>query len=91
MHQSRVESGQSAEWTLDDQIDQIRRLSEVWCSQARKSPPGPYGELVCSIASGYRTHLRYLLAARAGLCVVQAPDTHTRDADDGCFSEDTDG
>lgn len=52
-------------WGLDQEIEQIERMAQVWERQARMCPAGESGDMIKKIAAGYLRHAELLRAARS--------------------------
>jgi hypothetical protein len=60
-------------WGLDQEIEQIERLANVWKRQADMHQEGLLGESMKHIAAGYMLHLKMLRAARLGAAALEEP------------------
>ena len=61
----RTDSEQSGQdWGLDQEIEQTERLATIWERQAKMAQGSAFGEVITSVAYGYRLQLAALLQAR---------------------------
>jgi hypothetical protein len=60
-------------WGLDQEIEQIERLANVWKRQADIHQEGLLSESMKHIASGYMLHLKMLRAARGSGAAFEEP------------------